>query len=687
VQRLLLKLQIVASVGLLLLSLGGTAYWFTGRHELPARISVTALLDTGVSAKEAKTAVSRASVSGMTAGILQFAIRRTEMARDSANAIVMFERWSLRVLALAAAVAGVFAFAATKRAKLSGAARSLALGLAALAYCCMWILVFAQDKDRALYFVVHGGTRLAADLLHAVCWGTVLAMAVRFTQRYPREISPVDFWHALPAWTKREGITVRHGKPAFRDWARLWQWLPAIAFVIYGALELAALAADAEPGVGRSLTLTFAAVVHFAFNFVAPFVTLILCVLFLRAGRLHCTSEEKRRTDWIYAAMAVVVSVLLVVPLMAALRIPLKGLVAAFDYHWFLGIGSVLATFALAWFFQRQGRGQRGVVIFAAILGYVALTVLARRAGRLPIDEFLGDLQWLLLAVGPPVCLLVLLIGLGFSVFFRGAFDPGLVVKKTLLFSFVAVLMGTVIVAFEWIAVGALLRAVGPQAIHGTSTMLAGATIAVFLMPVRSQLQAAATRLTDRFMPATVIRDGARVELAVAFSDISSYTRLAAEDEASALHIAGLFHKAARSIAESTGGRIVKTIGDAVLWVFPDPDSSLRAATKLHEAFPDQCAEAGLPRLGIHSGVHFGFVVLDRGGDVYGATVNMAARLQSIAGDGEIVVSDTVQAKANNTAFAFAPLRERELKNIPSPVVCFRATAHRSKCESSALTE
>ena len=83
---------------------------------------------------------------------------------------------------------------------------------------------------------------------------------------------------------------------------------------------------------------------------------------------------------------------------------------------------------------------------------------------------------------------------------------------------------------------------------------------------------------------------------------------------------------------------------------------------------------AKLSSLPVNSGVHHGSVVEAPGGDVYGAAVNLAARLQGAAKDGVIIASlEAVQEVSSG--FTLKPLGKLDLKNVPVPIVCFQVTA------------
>jgi adenylate cyclase len=138
----------------------------------------------------------------------------------------------------------------------------------------------------------------------------------------------------------------------------------------------------------------------------------------------------------------------------------------------------------------------------------------------------------------------------------------------------------------------------------------------------------------------------------VGFADIVGYTtttRHSDADELSALLEA--FEKDAAETIAARHGRVVKTVGDEVLFV---TDSAADAAEiALCLADPAR-AELGLPTLRV--GLAMG-PVLSRFGDVYGSVVNLAARLTALARPGTVLVDkELAEALASDTGYQ---LRQR----------------------------
>jgi len=131
---------------------------------------------------------------------------------------------------------------------------------------------------------------------------------------------------------------------------------------------------------------------------------------------------------------------------------------------------------------------------------------------------------------------------------------------------------------------------------------------------------------------------------AVGFIDISGYTRLSRNVDLTELaRLLDEFETAVLDTVVAHGGRVIKNLGDEILFVIDDPASAAEATLQLLDMFT---ADDTLPQ--VHAGLAFG-PVLDRGGDVFGPVVNIAARLANIARKGTIRVD---QAMAHELAEA-----------------------------------
>jgi adenylate cyclase len=146
----------------------------------------------------------------------------------------------------------------------------------------------------------------------------------------------------------------------------------------------------------------------------------------------------------------------------------------------------------------------------------------------------------------------------------------------------------------------------------------------------------------------------------VLFADVSGSTKLYDTIGDAAAHDAiELCLKLFSALTEQHGGRVIKTIGDEVMAVFPEASKAGAAARDIQLGI-NEMAPVGKVRLGVRIGMHQGPVV-EKAGDLFGDTVNLAARLTEMASRGQIITSlDTVNL--------LTPLQKmdcRQLYSIP----------------------
>jgi adenylate cyclase len=149
---------------------------------------------------------------------------------------------------------------------------------------------------------------------------------------------------------------------------------------------------------------------------------------------------------------------------------------------------------------------------------------------------------------------------------------------------------------------------------------------------------------------------------AMCFLDLVGYTRLTEEhgDQVAAELAEALAILVNRSSREH-GGVPVKWLGDGVMVHFGDPARAVLAALGMVEQLP----EAGLPPA--HVGVAAGPVVV-QGGDYFGRTVNLAARIAAYASASRVLVSERVAERAPPQGVAFVELGQVQLQGIAHPV-------------------
>jgi adenylate cyclase len=154
---------------------------------------------------------------------------------------------------------------------------------------------------------------------------------------------------------------------------------------------------------------------------------------------------------------------------------------------------------------------------------------------------------------------------------------------------------------------------------------------------------------------------------AICFVDLTGFTRLTEQrgDEVAA-QVAGALAALVNDISRRRGGRPVRWLGDGGMFHFREPGAAVTAGLDMVERAP----AGGLPPA--HIGIHTGAVVA-QDGDVYGMTVNLAARISSYAQAGQVVVSEQTAARSADAGVAFQALGPVELKGVAQPLPLYRA--------------
>ncbi|GEA80792.1 adenylate cyclase [Cellulomonas uda] len=163
---------------------------------------------------------------------------------------------------------------------------------------------------------------------------------------------------------------------------------------------------------------------------------------------------------------------------------------------------------------------------------------------------------------------------------------------------------------------------------------------------------------------------------AVGFADMVSFTRRTAGLGSTDLSaFVQRFEAEARDVVTAAGGRVVKTIGDAVLFVADTPQTGALVALGLADALGRELDVSSAQAAGgLAEGargvtpVRVGFVwgrVLSRFGDVFGPSVNLAARLTDIAEPSTVLVDQgTAAVLASDARFVCEEQPVRELQGL-----------------------
>jgi len=156
-----------------------------------------------------------------------------------------------------------------------------------------------------------------------------------------------------------------------------------------------------------------------------------------------------------------------------------------------------------------------------------------------------------------------------------------------------------------------------------------------------------------------------RLLSAVLFTDlVGSTERAAALGDSNWKSVLDRHDATVRTIVERSGGSVIKTTGDGVLALLPSAGVCLRAAAAVRS---ELLAEG----LEVRIGAHVGDIDL-RGDDVSGLAVNIASRVMSRGGTGEIIVTGSVVAAVAGEAMTFVPLGPHDLRGVPGAWQLFR---------------
>lgn len=184
----------------------------------------------------------------------------------------------------------------------------------------------------------------------------------------------------------------------------------------------------------------------------------------------------------------------------------------------------------------------------------------------------------------------------------------------------------------------------------------------------RRQLAAAGSRVlasTDTEVGPT------RTRYAVGFVDLVGFTELTRKlSEDRLVGLVESFENVAADLVAELGGRVVKTLGDEVLFVTDTPGAGAEVGVGLAERFR---VDEDAPDVRV--GLAYGTVLL-RAGDVFGTTVNLASRLTTFARPGSVLADEQLAAElAGTRAYRSVPIRRRSARGLGTvqPYVVRRA--------------
>src|ERR1700756_493231 len=160
---------------------------------------------------------------------------------------------------------------------------------------------------------------------------------------------------------------------------------------------------------------------------------------------------------------------------------------------------------------------------------------------------------------------------------------------------------------------------------------------------------------------------------AIMFTDMVGYSALSQRDDKLAQELLEEHRRLLREIFPRFNGTEIKTIGDAFLIEFQSALEAAQCAIEIQRTLAKRNHDVTSERrIELKIGIHIGDVV-HRKGDVYGDGVNIASRIEPLAGAGGICVSMDVERQIRNALEArFEKLGPTELKNISVAMDLFR---------------
>ena len=151
---------------------------------------------------------------------------------------------------------------------------------------------------------------------------------------------------------------------------------------------------------------------------------------------------------------------------------------------------------------------------------------------------------------------------------------------------------------------------------------------------------------------------------AVLLADVTGFSRMMGDDERQALATLGAVRAVFETIVPAHHGTLDVAVGDCFVALFASAADAVAAAIAIQRALAADGPSGGRIRIGVHLGD-----VVRRGSEVFGDSVNIAARLQALARPGGIAVSgDVYRAVRGKVDVPFTDLGAKRLKNIAHPI-------------------
>ncbi|MBX2873352.1 MAG: tetratricopeptide repeat protein [Saprospiraceae bacterium] len=152
---------------------------------------------------------------------------------------------------------------------------------------------------------------------------------------------------------------------------------------------------------------------------------------------------------------------------------------------------------------------------------------------------------------------------------------------------------------------------------------------------------------------------------AILFADIAGYTALMQKDEQEALRKLQHFRQDLETFVPKFGGQIIQFYGDGCLMIFNSVVRAINCCIQLQESLKLE------PQVPVRIGVHQGDIIME-GGNIFGNSVNIAARIESMSIPGAVLLSEKVRTELQNQPdIELVSLGHFEFKNVEHAIEVF----------------
>jgi class 3 adenylate cyclase len=160
-----------------------------------------------------------------------------------------------------------------------------------------------------------------------------------------------------------------------------------------------------------------------------------------------------------------------------------------------------------------------------------------------------------------------------------------------------------------------------------------------------------------------------KTPMAILFSDIQGSTAYAEKKgDIEYMSMISRHNGLLFPVIKARGGRVVKTIGDAILAQFDDPVSGVKAAADMQRVLAkDREGKEEIDQIRIRVGLHFGLGLI-KDNDVFGDVVNAASRVQHQAEPEQVLITDALLDAAKSAGFECAKIGRAEIKGKDEPI-------------------